>query len=333
MATIEQFVFTDRERGKGWESTLDGGFQVAACSEGVLPEHVGRLATIAGEVGRLFLNAFGMNSSRSAPPFGTETSPLWCWTPLDENLWALTRSIYLGQSVSSSRPEGNYLFHAILMRPEDMSGFRNNPFNFAQFACKQDLFWSQDRGLTALNAIELPSTTKQAASIDLSKVHVILSRNFAKRDALAQLLSLLVSLRSPSRGTLLVNGLDADESWKLMGMVLFLLPAFVRSRISLSNVCFASFVQAATTDQAFVAMPRGVALAGSNRITNRIGQVDAATGQLDIADETRAPMPLMSWVLDHIDDLATKLYTRAEAAGLSSVADYEALAGVRKSVV
>ena len=324
MALIEQFVFTDRIRGRGEDPKLDGGFQIAASSKGISSAQKDKLVTMAGDMGQLFLNTVAMSSDPSVVALGTKSSPIWCWSPLDETVWTLNRSVYLGQSVSSSRPGGNYLYHALVLRPDELASYRHNPVILAGECVKRGLFWSEDRGSTALEAAEL-TTGAKLSEIDLLKVREALPPSLAQSGPLKQVLSLIVRLDGQIGKPLLLTGVNATEVWSLIGKLLLMLPSFMRARICLSNVCLALFVRSATTPQALAALPDGATSGSNNDLPELIGRVDVPSGGIELAVEDYEPSKLMSWLVEHLDGTATRLYRHAEAAGLSSLADYEIL--------
>jgi hypothetical protein len=319
----EQFIFTDRRRGEGANPAKDGGFQVAARSPGLAPPLTDKLAVLAGEIGQFFGATVAMNRPGAPPVIGSAANPLWCWTPLNDAFWVLARSVYIGQCVSSSRPQGNYLVHAIVLQPADLRDVQYNPVSLALALAHRELFWSEDRKLTDLHPVPLT-----AVSVNWSKVGHKMPQALAQDDALVAALSLLLQLREQPDAHLLFSNGEAELMWQLMGYLLSRAPHFVRAGTPLSNVSFRSFIKSVTMRQCFVGMPEAMAAAASYRLPGVIAEIDLRAGRITPAEPQRPLRKLAQWAVAHQGGSTAKLFAQAEAGALADEWGYEGLCDI-----
>ncbi len=177
---MEQFYYTEREMGKGFEPGKKG-FQVAACSPGIDTAVRAVLADLATHYGRTVLWESGPKEAKelerqlrlsdeeneSAPPALIQAYPaIWDCYRLTDGRMALSRSGYRG-FVRDGRP-GNFFVHTLVVDPHDLAAFAHNPMVLA----RSGLFKEYDES----EATQLPTLAPQPpapfAATDLTPLSI-----------------------------------------------------------------------------------------------------------------------------------------------------------------
>ncbi|MGE0129079.1 MAG: hypothetical protein AB7U82_13455 [Blastocatellales bacterium] len=158
---VEQLIYTDRPRGKGFDPAC-AGYQIKACSAGLSAEARGQLNSICMHYG----DAVYTHAPRAAKDRETEwrtraesldSMPrevlgefptIWSYDRLADGNYALTQVSYVG--ITHDGRFGNFLAHALVFPPETLAGHNFNPLSLARAKVFKTSDTSDETSLPAL---------------------------------------------------------------------------------------------------------------------------------------------------------------------------------------
>ena len=231
---MEQFYYTEREKGKGFDPSCIG-FQVAACSPGIDSTLRAILSELATHYGRGVLWECGPGEAKDlerklrlsdeenepAPAVLTQAYPaIWSCYRLGDGRMALGRAGYRG-FVKDGRP-GNFFVHTLVFNPGALAAFDYNPLVLS----RSGLFEDCDTPEKTLLETIVPEPPAAASPTDFAP---LLSPAWSGR--IASILTALLHTRTggPSVIICLPGWLEAPS---LIEAILALVPPHCRGRIS-----------------------------------------------------------------------------------------------------
>ena len=233
---VEQLIYTDLPRGQGVDPNC-GGYQIKACSPNLSDEFRARLDSICRHYGAAVYLAAPRAAREAEQQWRIETASvdeipeavlrafptIWTYDQLNADTFALTRVGYCGLT-HDNRP-GNFLAHALILTPEDLSEFKFNPLTLA----RSGFFRAQDHGSSTV----LSSLTYLGNDTTGTLNGEILGRD-PYRQHMPDMLRALCGAMTEQR-PLLLGLTDWSEGNLLVESLLNLLPPSARSRTTFTT--------------------------------------------------------------------------------------------------
>ena len=232
-------IITDRAAGKGFDPNhKDPGYQLAACSRGIDDRLKGVLYDICVPIGDVVyrcrpasarakwnewyesLRKEGAAAGRVVPDEVLKEFPVvHVYAGLEGGLFAFVRVRYAGWTHDNRF--NNFLAHALVFKPEELAAYGYNPMALS----RSDLFWSTDRGETALETLrDLGTPGDRTQSFALLGQHPFKARA-------GKAVGALLSARSGGRPVVLCLS-DWRQAGALIEDLLNLLAPSARSRMT-----------------------------------------------------------------------------------------------------
>ncbi|NLF71436.1 MAG: hypothetical protein GX575_20580 [Candidatus Anammoximicrobium sp.] len=235
---VEQLTFTVVEGGCGFNPEAATGYQIKACSPGLVKDAEARerVANICTHYGQAVYDRISSVVSQAIneendwcrrqqePP---ETLPpevlkhfpvVWSYDRIRDDLFALIRTCYLG--FCPDRKPGNFFAHALVFHPDDLFAFDYNPIVLSRSGC----FWSNHvNDATELQSLEDLGTAKSASA------PINMLRQSPYREHLEAILSALTTA-SPSERPVVFCLRDWGQVPQIVEELLALLPPATRCR-------------------------------------------------------------------------------------------------------
>jgi len=235
---IEQFLYTDCPKGKGFDP-YHAGYQIKACSPGIDDQLKQKLANICKHHGETvyrhapksaldreitWRTKEGGNPTIKMPDDVLDHFPvIWSYSQLSDHLYTFIRTNYAGWT-HDNRP-GNFLAHAFIFSPEDLSCVNMNPL----LLIKSDIFITDiSEDFTQLETLTKFNPTPISKNISVDPLPEVF------RDKLSDMLSVLLSDNRKQR-PLVICIKDYSQSLLLTELLLKMIIPSERYKITFST--------------------------------------------------------------------------------------------------